>query len=184
MTTTIRSTMKSSMKRIVAGTVCGVVFLSLLGAGISTTGNQAGLTHTAQAQEETQSDAREFPSSRRFRCSNSTLEGRYATKGDGFVPGGPPPAPMVPFAVVSLMTLDGFGNLTNASTASNNGVIESGIRTGTYTVNDDCTGKLTVMLPFPPFQLTHDLVIADKGKEFYLIATTPSVVTIAGKRLK
>ncbi len=83
------------------------------------------------------------------------------------------------------MTLDGFGNLTNASTASNNGVIESGIRTGTYTVNRDCTGKLTVVLPFPPFQLTHDLVIADEGNEFYLIGTTaPSVVTIAGKRVQ
>lgn len=183
MTTTIRSTMKSSMKRTVTGTV-GFVFISLLVVGIATTGNQAGVTRTAQAQEETQSAARQSPSSRRFHCSNATLRGRYATKGEGFVPSGPPPAPMVPFAVVSLMTLDGFGNLSNASTASTNGVIESGIRTGTYTVNDDCTGKLTVIIPFPPFQLTHDLVVADKGNEFYLIATTPSVVTIAGKRLQ
>ncbi len=184
MTTTIRSTMKSSMKRIVAGTVCGVVFLSLLGAGISTTGNQAGLTHTAQAQEETQSDAREFPSSRRFRCSNATLEGRYATRGDGFVPGGPPPAPLVPFATVSLMTLDGSGNLTNAVTTSANGVISSGINSGTYIVNRDCTGKMTIMIPAPPFQLSFDLVVADRGKEFYTIATTPSVVTVAGKRVQ
>ena len=184
MTTTIRSTMKSSMKRTVAGTVCGVVFLSLLVAGISTTGNKDGLTRTAQAQEEAKSAADQSLRSRRFRCSNATLTGRYATKGEGFVPSGPPPAPMVPFAVVSLMTLDGIGNLSNASTASNNGVIESGIRTGTYTVNEDCTGKLTVMLPFPPFQLTFDLVIADKGNEFYTIATTPSVVTVASKRVE
>jgi len=184
MTTIIRSTMKSSMKRTVAGTVCGVVFLSVLVAGIATTGNQAGLNRTAQAQEETESAARQSPSARRFRCSNRTLTGRYATRGDGFVPGGPPPAPLVPFAVVSLMTLDGFGNLTNASTASNNGVIESGIRTGTYTVNDDCTGKMTIMIPAPPFHLNFDLVVADRGKEFYLIGTTPSVVTVTGKQVQ
>lgn len=41
-----------------------------------------------------------------------------ALKGDGFVPGGPPPAPLVPFAVVSLMTLDGSGSLLNDVTVS------------------------------------------------------------------
>jgi len=34
-----------------------------------------------------------------------------------------------------------------------------------------------------PFQLTFDLVVADKGNEFYAIATTPSVVTFGGKRV-
>jgi hypothetical protein len=82
------------------------------------------------------------------------------------------------------MTLDGFGNLTNASTASNNGVIESGIRTGTYTVNRDCTGKMTIVIPAPPFHLNFDLVVADRGEEFFLIGTTPSVVTVAGKRVE
>lgn len=184
MTTTIRSTMKSSMKRTVTGTVCGVVFLSLLVVGLTTTGNQAGLTRTAQAQEETQSTARQFPSSRRFNCSNATLAGRYATRGDGFIPGGPPPAPLVPFATVSLMTLDVSGHLTNAATTSTNGVISSGINSGTYTVSADCTGTMTIMIPVPPFQLTFDLVVADRGKEFYTIATTPSVVTVAGKRVQ
>lgn len=184
MSTTIKSIMKSGMKRTVAGTVCGVAFLSLLVAGIFTTGNKGGLTHTALAQEDTQSDAHEFPSSRRFRCSNATLSGRYATRGDGFIPSGPPPAPLVPFATVSLMTLDGSGNLTNAVTTSTNGVINSSINSGTYTVNRDCTGKMTIMIPAPPFQLTFDLVVADKGKEFYSIATTPSVVTVAGKRVE
>jgi len=180
----MKTTIKSNLKRIVTAAVCGVISISLLAVGISSIGNRVNFARTTQAQEETKSNADESSSSRRFRCSNATLGGRYATKGEGFVPSGPPPAPMVPFAVVSLMTLDGSGNLTNASTASTNGVIESGIRTGTYTVNANCTGKLIVIIPFPPFQLTHDLVIVDKGNEFYLIATTPSVVTIAGKRVQ
>ncbi len=180
----MKTTIKSNLKRIVAAAVCGVISISLLAVGISTFGNRVNFARTAQAQEETKSSADESSSSRRFRCSHATLTGRYAIRGDGFVPSGPPPAPLVPFAVVSLMTLDGFGNLTNASTASNNGVIESGIRTGTYTVNEDCTGKLTVVLPFPPFQLNFDLVVADRGKEFYLIGTTPSVVTVTGKQVQ
>ena len=49
---------------------------------------------------------------RRFNCGNATLEGRYAVIGGGFIPGGPPPAPLVPDAHMSLMTLDGAGNLT------------------------------------------------------------------------
>ncbi|MGI9167480.1 MAG: hypothetical protein ACR2G5_14065 [Pyrinomonadaceae bacterium] len=181
MTTAIRSTMNSIMKGTVTGTVCGVALISLLVAGIAATGNKAGLSRTVQAQEETQSDAGD---SRRFRCSNDTLAGRYAIRGDGFVPDGPPPAPMVPFATVSIMTLDGSGSLSNAVTVSRNGVISSNIDSGTYTVNADCTGKMTINIPAPPFQLTFDLAIADKGKEFYFISTTPSVVTHSAKRLQ
>lgn len=178
---------KSNPKRALAGAVCGVVLTSLLLVGISFTGNQAGLSRTVRAQEEEPSVGRQSVSGRRFHCTNGTLVGRYATKGDGVVPGGPPPAPMVPFAIVSLMTLenlDGSGRLTNAATSSTNGVIESGIRFGTYTLNDDCTGKMTIMIPAPPFQLNFDLVVADQGNEFYAIATTPSVVTVAGKRVQ
>jgi hypothetical protein len=43
---------------------------------------------------------------------------------------------------------------------------------------------MTINISEPPFQLAFDLVIADKGNEFYSIATTPSVVTLGGKRLK
>jgi hypothetical protein len=170
------------VRRSVTGTTCRILFISLL--GLFSAGNLAGFSSTAQAQEETQSAGKKVPQGKSFKCSNATLEGRYAVKGEGLVPGGPPPAPLVPFAVVSLMTFDGAGNLTDAATASNNGVISSNLNHGTYTVNEDCSGTLTVTIPFPPFQLTHNLVIADKGNEFYLIVTTPSAVTLAGKRVQ
>jgi hypothetical protein len=82
------------------------------------------------------------------------------------------------------MTFDGFGNLTNAATVSTNGAISSNVNPGTYTLNSDCTGKMTIMITAPPFQLNFDLVVADQGKEFYTIATIPSVVTVAGKRVQ
>jgi hypothetical protein len=118
-------------------------------------------------------------------CNTSTLRGQFAFKGDGLVPGGPPPAPMVPFGVIGLMTFDGDGNLTNASTASNNGTIISGLRTGYYAVEEDCTGTLQVILPFPPFEINHSLVISEKGDSFYMIGTDLfSVVTFEAKRLR
>ncbi|HSI88923.1 MAG TPA: hypothetical protein VK918_07685 [Pyrinomonadaceae bacterium] len=118
-------------------------------------------------------------------CNNATLRGQFAFRGDGLVPGGPPPAPMVPFGVIGLMTFDGDGNLTNASTASNNGTILSGLRTGYYTIEEDCTGTLQVILPFPPFEINHSLVISEKGDSFYMIGTDPfSVVTFEAKRLR
>jgi uncharacterized protein YdeI (BOF family) len=169
---TERITMKSKSRQIVTGTVCGVVFISLLVLSIFATGNQAGLTENVHAQE-----------ANGVKCSNSTLAGRYALKGDGFVPGGPPPVPLVPFAVVSLMTLDSSGSLVNDVTVSRNGVITRNVDPGTYTVNEDCTGNMTINIVEPPFQLNFDLVVADKGNEFYAIATTPSVVTFGAKRI-
>jgi hypothetical protein len=180
----MKTTIKSNLKRIVTAAVCGVISIILLVVGISTIGNRVNFARTAQAQEETKSSADESSSSRRFRCSNATLTGRYAIRGDGFVPSGPPPAPMVPFATVGIMTLDVFGNLSNAVTVSNNGMIMSNIDSGTYTVNADCRGTMTIMIPAPPFQLNFNLVVADRGKEFYLISTTPSVVTVGGKRVE
>jgi hypothetical protein len=177
--TTVRSIIRSSTQRTVTGTVCATVAISLL---VITTGSQARFSHAAQ--EEMQSVAKKSPLGKGFKCSNATLEGRYATRGDGFIPGGPPPAPLVPFATVSLMTFDGSGNLTNAVTTSANGVISSSVNSGTYSVNEDCTGEMTINIPAPPFQLNFDLVIADKGKEFYTISTTPSVVTVGGKRVQ
>jgi hypothetical protein len=168
-----RTVIKSGSRRIATVAARGIVFMSLLALGVFTNGNQAGLSRAVKAQEATG-----------FRCTDATLSGRYALRGDGFVPGGPPPAPMVPFAVVSLMTLDGSGSLSNDVTVSRNGVISRNVDPGIYTVNEDCTGTMTINISEPPFQLAFDLVVADGGKEFDLIATTPSVVTIGAKRLR
>jgi len=183
----MKTNTKTNLKRTIILTVGGLLFISALATGIFSVGNRINFIHTAQAQEETESEL--LPQSHKhFRCRNATLEGRYAVIGNGFA--APPPNPLLPFATVSLITLDGAGNLTNKVTRSNNGVISRGVDNGTYTVNADCTGTITITTPNPPFQLTFDLVVADlqgarQGKEFYFIATTPGgAVTSTAKRIQ
>jgi len=122
-------------------------------------------------------------------CSLASLQGAFGTVGDGFVAAGPPPAPIVPFATITLLTMDGAGGLINKTTRSINGNISRDTSPGTYTVNEDCTGTIVVNTPGPPFQLTFDLVVAElqgvHGIKFYFIATNPGgVVTATATRIK
>jgi hypothetical protein len=141
---------------------------------------------TAQRVEEpvftTQGDALSA-----VRCDESILAGRYAVVTSGFA--ATPPAPLVPFASISLTIFDGMGNLTNKITRSLNGNISRSVGSGTYTVNADCTGTMTFAVPAPPFNLTFDIVVAElqsstQANEFYFIATTPgSAITSRARRI-
>jgi len=173
--TTKVSTTGSKKRRIITATSRGAVFVALLGVVVFVVGGRA--LHAQDPNQQTL--VGKTPG---FPCSVATLKGRYALSGQGQVPSGLPPAPMVPFAVVSLDTLDGQGNLTDAATVSVNGAVASNTNPGTYTVNDDCTGTFTVNIPTPPFQLNHNMVIADKGNEFYLIGTA-GVLTLVAKHV-
>ena len=176
MKTTVR------LKRAVTTTIGALMFAALLTGGASLLGNRLDLTRSAQAAGAT--EPAPAAAQRQYQCSNETLAGRYAGRGGGFVRFGGPTAPMVPFATVSLMTLDGAGGLSNQVTRSINGTISSGVDPGTYNVNADCTGTMTIGT------LTFDLVVADlqgagQGREFYFIATTPGgVVTSSAKRIQ
>lgn len=171
-----------STKRVFKTTVGALMFAVLLMGGASLVGNRLDVTRTAQARGATKT-AQASPQGQ-YHCSNETLAGRYAVKGGGFVRFGPPTAPMVPFATVSLVTMDGAGGLSNQITRSINGTISSEVVPGSYTVNADCTGTMTIG------SLTFDLVVADlqgagQGKEFYFIATTNGgVVTSSAKRIQ
>lgn len=119
-----------------------------------------------------------------FVCTNETLNGRFATRGSGFAPANPldPVSPLVPFANVSLMTFSGDGTLTNSSTNSLNGTIIPGTAAGTYELNPDCSGTLT--LNALPGVLTFNIVAAGRGTKFFMISTNRSVVTVEGKRVQ
>jgi hypothetical protein len=125
-----------------------------------------------------------------FNCTNATLEGRYALIGSGFIPSGAPPAPLVPSVHMSLMTLDGAGNLTDRVTVSDNGHVHREVAQGTYSISADCRGQLTIPVPGPLSQLTWDLVVAElqgaaQGKQFYAISTVPGVAsTFTAKRIQ
>jgi len=79
-----------------------------------------------------------------------------------------------PKAIVESIDFDGAGTLTSLATVSVNGVLLGASfhgGSGSYTVNEDCTGTIT-FADGPHF----DLFIAPNGKELYLIQTNPNTV--------
>src|SRR5438874_8089199 len=97
-------------------------------------------------------------------CTLETLKGRYlfATTGSNIVESVPQP-----IAIVESIDFNGNGTLTvPAATVSINGVIVRFMDgSGSYTVNEDCTGTIT----FAPSAPNLDIFIAPNGKVFYLI---------------
>ena len=115
-------------------------------------------------------------------CSNETLRGTFAYTSTGFITA--PPAFAGPFAETGTQTFDGRGATTAAVTSSQNGNILPLAITGTYTVNPDCTGTMTLQVS--PIAVTVDVffVIDDSGNGFQAIETDPGlVITRIGRRL-
>lgn len=168
----------TNMKRTTFGTIASIMAAFLISITLP------GLTAVANGQSEKNQELRSFD------CSNSSLYGKYAVIGHGFAPTGPPPAPAGPFGTVSLLTIDGVGGLTNKVTRSISGNISRGIDTGSYSIDADCTGTMTLITPTAPFPLTFDVVISDLrgakwADEFYFVATSPGGTIIAtAKRLR
>ena len=136
---------------------------------------------------QAQSEAAPPEPQRQVKCSEATLTGAYAVRGDGYLQG-PSGDALLPWAIVSLMRLDGAGGLSNKVSASFNGRIQQNTVVGSYTVSPDCTGTITVVLPGPPFQLHFDLVVADargSGDEFYFISTDAgTAITHTARRIR
>jgi hypothetical protein len=78
----------------------------------------------------------------------------------------------------SLESSDGHGNLSASSTVDFAGFITPVTFTGTYTVNANCSGNLTVDAGSSGI-VHRDLVIVDADKEVEFVSTDPGVV-IAG----
>src|SRR5215467_13341361 len=79
-------------------------------------------------------------------CSNATLTGTFAYTNTGFfTAAAAPPLQAGPFAGVGLQTFDGNGGTAATTWISVNGNIFQGTIKGTYSVNPDCTGTLTLV---------------------------------------
>ena len=105
-------------------------------------------------------------------CSNATLTGSYGFKQQGFGLRNSKPAKlgnMIPFATVGVVTFDGAGNasftLTQVYNSSGGDFFEA--IPGTYTVNSDCTGTVTI----EDFGLHFNIVTVGGGAEFFAIQT-------------
>lgn len=124
-------------------------------------------------------------------CSNASVAGKWGFTTNGTVVG------IGPRDSLGIFTLDGAGKLVDGkATASLNGSVTDETFSGTYTVNPDCRGKLSIQI----FDLsgnkilsaTLDLVFDDSVRELRAIFTsavlpngTPlgTVITVQARRL-
>lgn len=102
-------------------------------------------------------------------CTERTLSGSYVFSASGFnIVGGV----QQPKAIVEVVVFHGDGTLSvPAATVSLNGVIIRGLPSiGTYTVEDDCTGRIAFDGP------TYDICVAQSGNDVSMIQTNPNTV--------
>ena len=157
------------MKRDISQKTLAMIFLTML---------DVGLAPVASAQDG-------------GGCSSATVVGKWGFTTNGTVVG------IGPRDSLGIFTLDGAGNLVNGkATASLNGSVTEETFSGTYSVNPDCTGKLSIQI----FDLsgnkilsaTLNLIFDDNIRELRAIFTsaalpngTPlgTVITVQAKRL-
>ena len=115
-------------------------------------------------------------------CSNKSLRGSFGFTSTGTLLALPPPF-AGPFGEIGRQTFDGKGNTDSTATLSANGNVVRVTVQGTYAVNPDCTGSMTLfILPFAA-TATLDFVIDDDGAELRAIVTdTGAVETRVYKR--
>ena len=102
-------------------------------------------------------------------CTVRTLRGSYVFSATGFnIVGGV----QQPKAIVEVIAFHGDGTLgVPAATVSLNGVIIRSLpSSGTYTVEDDCTGTITLNGP------TFDIFVSRDGDDISMIQTNPNTV--------
>jgi hypothetical protein len=123
-------------------------------------------------------------------CSSESLEGVYGFSIRGTRPAPAPPSGIpnyVPGTIeqvigVGTLTFDGDGNfaqITNDKGSLSGILVPNHVGQGTYTINPDCSGTITVNPPpgFPA--LVSDMVIVNHGKEFHGIVASPQAVMVS-----
>lgn len=109
-------------------------------------------------------------------CSNMTLKGTWATSihGQIFLPDGT----TLVVAGISISTNDGEGNSTGFDAVGVNGNTVPGWRptSGTYTVNPDCTGTATGVIPGMP-DLHTQFIISQSGNTMHYVVMNPGFAT-------
>ncbi len=116
-------------------------------------------------------------------CNNFTIKGSYAftVHGQIFTPNGP-----LLVDGIAKTTFDGNGNLTQVDAVAVNGQIPLVWRpgTGTYTLNSDCTGTMTLVnQDQPPLHLA--IVVSHAGDIIHTVVTDPGLaVTSDAERVR
>lgn len=113
-------------------------------------------------------------------CNVRTLRGGYGAATDGLITaGGSPPvgtSATIPIAVMSRQTFDGAGNFSASNTSNLGGLVFTATGSGTYTLNADCTGTITVNLTNGE-TIHSSFVIVDGGRQVLSVSTDSFVVS-------
>jgi hypothetical protein len=108
-------------------------------------------------------------------CTDSTIKGTYAftIHGQILTPGGP-----LLVDGIAKTTFDGDGELTQVDAVAINGNIPViwHPSTGTYTVNSDCTGTMTLISTGQP-TLHLAIVVSQSGNHIHTVVTDPGFAT-------
>jgi hypothetical protein len=110
-------------------------------------------------------------------CTDSTIKGSYAftIHGQILTPGGP-----LLVDGIAKTTFDGNGELIQLSAVAINGNIPSiwSPSSGTYTVNSDCTGTMTLISTGQP-TLHLAILVSQSGNHIHTVVTDPGFATIS-----
>ncbi len=114
----------------------------------------------------------------RASCSLASLHGAYAVAGQGTLvtslPGIPAPAP---WAESSIASFDGAGGFSGKGTVNLGGVVLNVTFTGTYTVNSDCTGDVTINTNLE-LTVHHAIVVIGGGRRFIETESDPNFAVV------
>lgn len=114
-------------------------------------------------------------------CSPASLNGTYAVGRQGTIVGQLPgfPAPPFPFGEAGIATFNGAGTFFGKTTVNAGGFILTPTFTGSYTVNLDCTGTVTVN---SNLGLTlHNAIVVTKGGQGYIETQTDQWAVAEGQ---
>jgi len=117
-------------------------------------------------------------------CSNSTIQGSFAftVHRTIFLPNGA----TILIDGIGLAVFDGKGNVRQVDAVADNGFLSPGWRpgTGTYSVNPDCTGTETIVVPGMG-DLHLQLIVAQGGNTIHSVVIDPGFATTSdGERIR
>jgi hypothetical protein len=112
-------------------------------------------------------------------CSDASLQGSFGFSSTGTLNALPPPS-AGPFGEIGRQTFDGQGNTDGAATLSANGNVHRVTWQGTYVVNPDCTGSMTLFISPLGSTVNLDFVIDDDETEVRGILTGPTGMGVTG----
>ena len=123
-------------------------------------------------QNRAAASAVDFPRTRY--CSVGSLLGNYADSASAsLIPGG-----FSPSVCVGVVNFDGNGNLTSTESHSFNGfIVPEAHYTGTYTMNANCSGTMTLTSVEQGFTTVQKFAVTEDNKEIHYVVADDGVVS-------